>query len=115
MSAFQAAVDAQFVDPNLSVDAHYRAGGDGVAIPVRVQWASPEAIAERFDVKIDLDAMTIRVRLSEIREPKEGDTFEFGDELVEEKAIPKLVTVNALGKIDDQRLCRWLQVGPADG
>ena len=44
MNAFTIMVDAQFEDPNLGLDAIWRAGGAGTGLPVRVRRRSPEAI-----------------------------------------------------------------------
>lgn len=113
MNAFAVMVDAQFEDPHLSVDATYRAGGTGDPQPVRIQWSSPEAIVGVGAADIDLDAILLKVRLSEVTDPQEGDTFEFEDELVAVTALPKTVVVNSLSRIDAHRLVRTLEVGEA--
>lgn len=45
MNAFAAAIDLLFEDPNMAVDALYRAGGAGSGTPVRVIRKAPDQLA----------------------------------------------------------------------
>lgn len=46
MTAFAAAIGVLFGDPNLSVEALYRSGGDGEAHPVRIMRRAPDSIGD---------------------------------------------------------------------
>ena len=76
MTAFAAAIDALFADPNLAVDALYRAGGADPGIPVRVIVRRPDRIGEFGETRIASETTTFDVRTSEIAEPAEGDTLD---------------------------------------
>ena len=55
MNAFTIMVDAQFEDPNLGLDAIWRAGGAETGLPVRIRRRSPEAIIGAAGNQFDLD------------------------------------------------------------
>ena len=76
MSAFADAVDALFADPNLGVDAIYRAGGSGEAITIRAIVRQPDRIGTFGETRIATEATLIDIRTSELAAPAEGDTFE---------------------------------------
>jgi hypothetical protein len=75
-AAFGAAIDALFRDANLARDALWRAGGVDGAIPVRVVWRAPDAIAEFGGGRFVAAARLLDVRTKDIPAPKQGDTFE---------------------------------------
>ena len=75
-SAFAAAIDALFADPNLAVEALYRAGGADPGIPVRVIVRRPDRIGDFGETRIASETETFDVRTSEISRPVEGDTLE---------------------------------------
>ncbi|CAO4142179.1 head-tail joining protein [Methylorubrum extorquens] len=109
MSVFDLAVDAQFEDPNLGLDAIWRAGGAETGLPVRVRRRSPEAIIGAAGNQFDLDAMLIDVRLSEVAEPAEQDEIDLLDE---DGAVTETVQVIGLARIDTRRLVRTCEVAP---
>jgi hypothetical protein len=52
MNAFAAAIDALFADPNLAVDALYRADGADPSIPVMVIVRRPDRIGDFGETRI---------------------------------------------------------------
>jgi hypothetical protein len=76
MPAFAAAIDALFADPNLAVDAVYRAGGADPGIPVRVVVRRPDRVGDFGDTRLLTETTVFDVRVSEIAEPAAGDTIE---------------------------------------
>jgi hypothetical protein len=75
-SAFAAAIDALFADPNLAAEALCRAGGADPGIPVRVIVRRPDRIGDFGETRIASETETFDVRTSEIAKPVEGDTLE---------------------------------------
>ncbi len=78
MTAFAAAIDALFADPNLGLDAVYRAGGADPAVTVRVILRRPDRVGEFGETRIVTETLLIDVRVSEAAAPTEGDTFDVG-------------------------------------
>jgi hypothetical protein len=79
MTAFAAAIDALFADPNLAGDAVYWSGGADPGIAVRVIVHRPDRIGDFGDTRIASETMTFDVRTAEIAEPAEGDTLDVDD------------------------------------
>jgi hypothetical protein len=77
MTAFAAAIDALFSDPNLAGDAVYRA--DGAGIPVRVIVRRPDRIGDFGDTRILAETTVFDVRASDIDAPTAGDTIAVDD------------------------------------
>ena len=77
MSIFAVAIDALFADPNLAVDAVYRAGGIDPAVPVRAIRRRPDRVGEFGDARIVAETMVFDVRVSDIAQPAAGDTIEW--------------------------------------
>jgi hypothetical protein len=107
VNAFQAMVDAQFDDPNLGIDAIWRAGGATKGLPVRIRYRSPEGIVGLQGNQFDLPATLLDIRLSEVAEPAEGDVV---DVLDEDGAIKETVQVTGLAGIDARKLVRTCEV-----
>jgi hypothetical protein len=76
LTAFAAAIDALFADPNLAVDALYRADGADPSIPVRVIVRRPDGVGDFGETRIATETMTLDIRVSEIAQPAEGDTVD---------------------------------------
>ena len=76
MTAFAAAIDVLFADPNLGIDAVYRAGGADPGMPVRVILRRPDRISEFGETRIVTGTVVIDVRVSDVAAPAEGDTIE---------------------------------------
>ena len=76
MTAFTAAIDVLFADPNLGTDAAWRAGGADPGMPVRVIVRQPDRIGNFGETRIVAATLVIDVRVSEVAAPAEGDTIE---------------------------------------
>ena len=76
MTVFAAAIDVLFADPNLGMDAVYRAGGADPGVPVRVIVRQPDRIGAFGETRIVTGTLVIDIRVSEIAAPAEGDTIE---------------------------------------
>ena len=76
MTAFTAAIDALFADPNLGLDAVYRVGGADPGVPVRVILRRPDRISEFGETRIVAETVIIDVRISDVAAPADGDTIE---------------------------------------
>jgi hypothetical protein len=75
-SAFAAAIDTLFADPNLGTDAVFRAGGADPGMPVRVIVRQPDRIGNFGETRIAAATLVIDVRVREVAAPAEGDTIE---------------------------------------
>ena len=72
MTAFAAAVDALFADPNLARDATYHPA-DGDAFPVRVIARRADAVTEFGDARLCSETTRFDLRVSEVAAPRPGD------------------------------------------
>ena len=72
MTAFAAAVDALFADPNLALAATYEPA-DGDPFPVRVIARRADAITEFGEARLWSETTRFDVRASEIAAPRPGD------------------------------------------
>jgi hypothetical protein len=79
MNAFAAAIDALFADPNLAVDALYRADGADPSIPVMVIVRRPDRIGDFGETRILAETTVFDVRASDIDAPTAGDTIAVDD------------------------------------
>lgn len=77
MTAFAAAVDALFADPNIGRDAVYVAGG-GTPVPVRVVARRADAITDFGDARLWSETTRVDLRVTEVAEPRPGDRIEIG-------------------------------------
>jgi hypothetical protein len=76
MTAFASAIDTLFADPNLGLDAVYRAGGADPGVPVRVILRRPDRISEFGETRIVAGTLLTDVRVGEVAAPADGDTIE---------------------------------------
>ena len=76
MTAFAAALDSLFVDPNLGVDAVYPAGGADPGVPIRVIVRQPDRIGTFGETRIAAATTTVDVRMAEVAAPAAGDIVE---------------------------------------
>jgi hypothetical protein len=76
MTAFAAAIDALFADPNLGVNAIYRAGGSGEAITLRAIVRQPDRVGTYGETRIATETTIFDIRTLDINAPAEGDTIE---------------------------------------
>lgn len=89
MTAFTAALSALFSDPNMSLSALYRVGGEGDGAAVRVIRSAPDEVMNFGSTRILVDTVILQVRISEAPELAEGDTIEIAGEVFEVRAEPK--------------------------
>jgi hypothetical protein len=75
VTAFAAATDVLFADPHLARDAVYRPAGVGDGIPVRVTLRQPDRIESFGETRLASSTTLLDVRVSEVPEPKAGDTL----------------------------------------
>ena len=79
MTAFTAAIDTLFADPNIACDAIYiPAGGDPMT--VRVIAKRPDDIVGFGDTRIHTATAMFDVRVWEVSAPAEGDAIEVAGE-----------------------------------
>ena len=76
MTAFTAAIDALFADPNFALDAVYRPGGADPGVPVRIVVRRPDRVSEFGETRIVAETTVFDVRVSDIAALAEGDTIE---------------------------------------
>jgi hypothetical protein len=75
MTAFAAALDALFADPNVGRDAVYIADG-GAPVLVRVVARRNDAISEFGDARLWSETTRIDLRVAELANPRPGDRIE---------------------------------------
>ena len=75
MSAFAAAVDTLFADPNIGRDAVYIAEG-GTPVLVRVVARRADAVSEFGDARLWSETTRIDLRVAEVTNPRPGDRVE---------------------------------------
>jgi hypothetical protein len=78
MTAFAAAVDLLFADPNIGRDAIWRAGGAGAGVPVRVVFRAPDVANNFGGGRFVAAGRFVDIRISEAPGLASGDTFEIG-------------------------------------
>jgi hypothetical protein len=103
MSAFAAAVDALFADPNLGRAATYEPA-DGDPFPVRVIARRADAITDFGEARLWSETTRVDVRVSEVETPRPGDRVVIeGDAFV----------IQGEPLRDRERLVWTLDTGPA--
>ena len=80
MTAFAAAIDRLFTDPELAGDALYRPGDSGPDGPVLVVLVRPDRVGSFGETRIASAAALLEVRRSEVPSPAAGDSFEVDSE-----------------------------------
>lgn len=94
MSAFSEMWDALFADDNIATDAEYTPAA-GAASTVRVILRQPDAQLELLGGGVVTASTALVVRVSQVADPKVGETFEVGG---------VVYTINAAPKRDAKRL-----------
>lgn len=82
MTAFTAAIDAIFSDPNMAADAVFRACGSSVQVPCRVILSRPDLQTSFGDARIASDTVMLDFRVSEIATPGAGDSVTLAGEVL---------------------------------
>lgn len=76
MSAFAAAINAIFADPNMAWDALWRRGGGGPGVQVRVIRRAPDDTVRFGEGRFLAETVLLDVRVAEAPELARGDTLE---------------------------------------
>ena len=79
MSAFAAAIDTLFADPNIGREAVYIANG-GAPVLVRAVARRADAVTEFGDARLWSETTRIDLRVSEVANPRPGDRIEIDGE-----------------------------------
>ena len=79
MTAFTAAIDLLFADPNIGREAVYIADG-GAPVPVRVIARRADAITDFGDARLWSETTRIDLRVAEVPAPRPGDRIEIDGE-----------------------------------
>ena len=79
MTAFAAALDALFADPNIWRDAVYTADG-GAPVLVRVVSRQADAITDFGDARLWSETTRLDLRVAEVPNPRPGDRIEIDGE-----------------------------------
>ena len=88
MTAFAAAINTLFADPNLGRDALYRAGGAGPDIPVSVILRAPDRFTSFNQSRFVASTTLIDLRVSDVASPEPGDTIMIDDVAYEVSGDP---------------------------
>jgi hypothetical protein len=82
MGVFDDALAVLATDPNLGVEATYRAAGSGAPLAIRVLRASPDRVVDAFDTAVlrATDVLTVSIAL--LAAVEAGDTFAIGADLL---------------------------------
>jgi hypothetical protein len=75
MSAFAAAVDALFADPNIGRDAVYTPDG-GAAVPVRIIARRADEVTGFGEARLWSETTRIDLRVAEVANPRPGDRID---------------------------------------
>jgi hypothetical protein len=78
MSAFAAAMDAIFLDPNMAADALWFDQGAGPGVPCRVIRSAPDEVTDYGGARIRSETTLLDVRVAEIATVRSGDEFLLG-------------------------------------
>lgn len=81
MTAFAAAMDAIFADPNMAADAVYRVQGLPPDVPCRVIRKAPDDLTDFGAARIRSETTQVDVRVSEVPTPAKGDRLTIGAEV----------------------------------
>ncbi len=100
MTAFSAAIDVLFQDPNMAADAFYRPARSLVDQPCRVVLSAPDEVTDYGSMGVVSDTHRIEVRVSEVAAPTEGDMFTIGAEQLIVQGSPMRDRLRLVWKIE---------------
>lgn len=83
MTAFAAAADVLFADPNLALPAVWHPGGAGPGQPVQVIRQRPDRIAGFGESRFVTDTVVLQLRMSDAPALAQGDLIEVAGETFE--------------------------------
>jgi hypothetical protein len=89
MTAFAAAINALFADPNIAGDAIYRVQGTGDPQMVRIVTRRPDEVLDFGDAHVVTATTIAELRVSEVPDPQAGDTLEITGELFTIQGTPR--------------------------
>lgn len=89
MTAFAAALDLLFADPNLSTPALYVQMGVGPGVEIRVMRRSPDRMVDFGAARLVSDSVVLDVRISDCPELAAGDRFEIMGEIFVVQGTPR--------------------------
>lgn len=104
MTAFAAAIDLLFGDPNLAVDAKWMPGGASPGSAIRAIRKAPDELTDFGGARIWSETVRVDVRVSEIAAPRPGDRIVISGETFELQGEPTR---------DRERLVWTLDLRPA--
>ena len=88
MGAFDLAAKTIFADKNMASDASYRAGGSGVAVPIRAIIRAPDRFASFGEGRFLADTTLLDVQTAFVPLLAMGDTIQIGAVIYELRADP---------------------------
>jgi hypothetical protein len=88
MTAFSAAIDAIFTDPNMAADAVWMEGGVPPGLAVRVIKKMPDEMTDYGAGRAVQPTLTVDVRVSEAPRPRKDDRLNIGAEFYIVQAAP---------------------------
>lgn len=89
MTAFSAAIDAIFADPNMAADATYLPITGGAAVAVRLISRRPDEAVEYGGSTLVTPTALYDVRTSDVAELRKGDCFDIDGVRYEVQAKPR--------------------------
>jgi hypothetical protein len=78
MGVFDDTLAVLAADPNLGVEATYRAAGTGVPVSLRVLRSSPDRVVDAFDTPVLRATDVLTVAIATLPSIEAGDTFTIG-------------------------------------
>lgn len=82
MGVFDDALAVLAADPNLGVEATYRAAGTGSPVALRVLRSSPDRVVDAFDTSVLRATDVLTVAIAQLPAIEPGDTFAIGPDLL---------------------------------
>lgn len=90
MTAFAAAINAIFADPNMAVAATYRPRDGGADVACRVILQQADEVTDFGSSRIVSGTLRVDVRVAEVAAPVDGDLFIIGPRNVVVHGAPML-------------------------
>lgn len=87
MTAFAAAMDVLFSDPNISAAATYLPAGD-VSREIRVVVSRPDVVQDFSSARVHTDTVVVEIRVSDVSQPRRGDRLVIGGETRAIQGVP---------------------------
>jgi hypothetical protein len=89
MTAFSAAIDTIFADPNMAADATWLPAGVPPGFPVRVIVRAPDEMQDFGQAKLQQATTVIDVRVSDLSSPGLTDQVQIGSDLFAVQGSPR--------------------------